>query len=656
MSKKLNDFLLKNGVYLLLFVIFTIIKFYIVSDNEILALNKPHDELWYINSASNAYWLAEYNHMAFIHLPAYPLFIFVVNLIGIPLRIAIEIFYIFSALCFCLVLFKVGLSKISTLFLYFLIIFNPISFNLFDHTLAEVFYSPLLMFSLSSIILLFVSKNKKYWFILSIIVGLSFSFLWFTRDENILIILFFVLILFVLIFFFTKKKISKTYFFEKIKFLFLIPILTIMSTIIFVYTLNFIFFKSFSASDLHNKNYKAAYNALQSIKTSKSIRYVPVTSEARHLAYEVSPTFKQLEPILEDDANWGYYWTKLEHNIDNEIASGWWYWVFRDAVYNSGSNTLDSSNHTYFQINKEINKAFKNNKLNKRISLFGFVDPNFLIYLSELPSSFLKITKLLLNYEFPKQKNDLNMPIELVNRVDDIANRRQNLVAISSSSQITGWVFSENETEIKEILLKDINNNIISTNTVFFERPDLLSMNIKKETSKKAGFSLTFDVDENNPISDIDFIFENSFYSIPLDKIVPNKVIEINDNVKKSKIYYAIDNFNIYKNNKESHMIVYIKKLIKNFYETFIPYITMLSGLSFIYLCLSYKQVKQNSLFLILIFLSFIVFSRLMLFAFLDTVAWNGDQQRYIFPVMSIFFSMLLISIELALKKFNKKT
>src|ERR687896_1856031 len=69
-------------------------RFWLVQTEDIYGSSTEYDALWYVGAAKNWYWGAPYSWTAFVRPPAYPLFIALVHLCGIPLRIAIELLQI----------------------------------------------------------------------------------------------------------------------------------------------------------------------------------------------------------------------------------------------------------------------------------------------------------------------------------------------------------------------------------------------------------------------------------------------------------------------------------------------------------------------------------------------------------------------------------
>ena len=65
-------------------------------DRDILALNSPHDEYWYIQTVFNKIWGGTYSQMSFVHLPVYSFWLYIIHLFGIPARLAIDVAWLIS--------------------------------------------------------------------------------------------------------------------------------------------------------------------------------------------------------------------------------------------------------------------------------------------------------------------------------------------------------------------------------------------------------------------------------------------------------------------------------------------------------------------------------------------------------------------------------
>lgn len=68
-----------------------ILRLYLTGDRDILALNSPHDEFWYIESAFNGIWGGRYDEMTLIHLPIYSAWLASLDFLGLPARLGIDL-------------------------------------------------------------------------------------------------------------------------------------------------------------------------------------------------------------------------------------------------------------------------------------------------------------------------------------------------------------------------------------------------------------------------------------------------------------------------------------------------------------------------------------------------------------------------------------
>jgi hypothetical protein len=170
-----------------------LLKLWLVRGGEVVCLGSPFDDIWYAQSAKDWYWLRSYGDLPFgtlpyIRLPAFPIYVALVNLSGIPLRVANELLFVFAAFVFAWVLIKAGLSRFLCVLLYAAIVFHPVSFFVNDMMATDVFYAPVLLFSLASLILLFVRREHPRRLRYALASGLSLAILWHVRQESVLVL------------------------------------------------------------------------------------------------------------------------------------------------------------------------------------------------------------------------------------------------------------------------------------------------------------------------------------------------------------------------------------------------------------------------------------------------------------------------------------
>lgn len=97
------------------------------------------------------------------------------------------------------------------------------------------------------------------------------------------------------------------------------------------------------------------------------------------------------------------------------------------------------------------------------------------------------------------------------------------------------------------------------------------------------------------------------------------------------------------------------KKIIWSIYGNIILYLTYLGFLSLIILTLYKKIDFKKNIYSVLTILLFTVLSHVLVFTLLDINSWGGDAPPYLFPVMPIYSSFLLILIYQAVEEFKKK-
>lgn len=647
----------KTYIFWSCFAILALFKIFLVSDNEILALIKPNDDLWHILAASHAFWFAkEYTQITFIQYPVYPLFIFFAHFSGLPLRISIELLYILSGFLLSLSLIKAGVNKLIGIACFTLIIFQPVSFYLFDHTLAETLYAPLLLLSTASFIQLWIHRHKASSLFFSITTGSLFALLWLTRKESMLIAVFlFLVFLITLATSFQNKHFSKNTVVIAIRTT-IIPSIIIFLFYTIICIANYRTFGIFAPSELDAPGYMSAYSALQKIQTQNTIRYVPVSSEAREIAYSISPSFQKLRPFLENKDNFAFEETKKYQGIDNEMAAGWFYWMLRDSVYTAGYTTAPVAEAYYNQVATEINSAIQEKKIGHRTVLFSFIDPSFYKYLPELPVSFFKISKLLVDTQEPApSSDDQGLETNYKNTVDRMANRRAALVDKTQDQILTirGWAFLSGE-KISSVALVDASGKLLSSNTDFNERQDVKDFyKNDSEVPLNSGFAISYTGDDPNIQNGfLEFTVKDNLFKTPLNSLQKNTLTQIeNGDILLLSIEEKIL--------PESNTIGTIpEKIQQTLWKVYGNIILALSLITLVALTLSVRKIKYSkpdNLTTIIIFISFIIVTRLLLFSLVDISSWNGVQPRYIFPIMPLYGVLLLLILHKLFLKHSQK-
>ncbi len=373
--KKLNIFsLLLYNKIILLFLIITLIKLWLVASQSISAFNSPHDDEWYVNHAISIlsdHWMGDYNQMTLIKGPFYSIWIAFCFLLSIPLLFAQHLLYIFS----CLILIyaiRPLIPKLSTRFIiYIILLFNPMNFigNPTTRIVRDVLCPNLVILITACSIGMILSigdrlRNIIFW---ALGLGLSLSAFWLTREDGIWVLPLVFIFIFVTIFFIWKNHISNP---VKRVFICIAPIFILFFSNFTISAINWIYYKDFVVTDFNSYNYYDAYGALLRVKPKEWIPQNPVSRETMSRIYDVSPAFRELKPYL--DVAPGTGWPSGVRNWEAGVAGVWlknypvkegeyyaWFmWALRDAVASAGYySSSEKENNYYKRLAAEVNKA-----------------------------------------------------------------------------------------------------------------------------------------------------------------------------------------------------------------------------------------------------------------------------------------------------------
>ena len=394
--------------YLSVFAVLLLLKIFLTSYQHMSALTPMmHDDALFIKLAYNiaeGHWLGEYNHLTLVKGFFYPFFIAVNYFAGLPLMIS-QLLLCFSA-CFAIVQALTPLipSKKRRIILFTVIFFNPVlSVSIFSRVLRDDIYPSLLLLLLASLIGLYLNrkKGKDALYGWSFLGGISLFALWNTREEGWLVVPFmlWISLLTVLSVINTGQTGNRLTTIRsgirserKTLLIVLFPYLFLLTGNFMMAAVNYVKYDSFLINEIKSKPFSDAFSALSKIAVERWTINIPVSREARHNAYKVSPAFKKLEPFLEADNN---PFKNFGVGVNTEIKGGWFMWAFRDAVFQAGYHqNLATSQNFYSRIATEINAGFATGKLtrNNTISIFGFSWDNR--FLRPAVKESLKIVKL----------------------------------------------------------------------------------------------------------------------------------------------------------------------------------------------------------------------------------------------------------------------
>jgi Dolichyl-phosphate-mannose-protein mannosyltransferase len=420
-----------------------VVALWLTADQEVVALVSPHDDQFFMERAACGYWFDQgYTHFSFIKEPIYPLFVWIVCRLGINLRLATTAVYLAAACFFSWSLVRHRTHSVVGFLVFAACALHPMQFTVFRQTTPDALYPTLLLLSLGSLFIQFQASGQhgRWWH--GLLTGLALGLLWNTRPERPLTIL---LLLFFLVAGACKawhqEPTRKAAFGRWLRIWGPTPVVLALAALM-ILTANYVRFGVFATTDLRAPGYWLAYQALTGIRGEHSMRFVPMTREARLQAYAVSPSFRELQPYLEGSIGEHYasFGREFYDLPPGEIAGGWFCWALRDAAAAAGHcGSAEEAEAFYGQIVREIEIAVRAGMLDKPVMLPYGVDPSYENYLPYLPASAAKLWQMCWSSNEPPPLTDHAHDVRQL--FDAVAHRRPIQPSATAQYYIRSWLW-----------------------------------------------------------------------------------------------------------------------------------------------------------------------------------------------------------------------
>lgn len=616
------------------------VKLWLVAPREILAIFSPHDDLWQMRAALAFYWLRPYDNLTIAHLPIYPLFVKVFSLTGIPLRVAIEATYILGALSACLALLRLGVPRLLCALLFALIVLHPATLTLFDRSLAEMLYGPLVLFAAGALIRILVPRDDR------LLQGAVFAFVmgcaWFCRKESIIFLAPAGVLVVGLLLAFWRKLLPRAEVKALAAALLLGPALMIVAMSTLFSGLNWARYGFYGVTDFDGREYRRAYRALQSIDAPPYKPYVPVSRAAMEKAYQVSAAARELRPYF-DGPN-GHNWARTStlgmgaafDRSEGEIGAGWFYWALRDAVQAAGHQKRPADAEAFYaRLADEIEAAIRAGTIPSRRILTTFIDPNVGEWAPRLPQSIRRTWGMLSSTDIPPERP--LTPVDMhTAHVFDTAARRRASGTHGGGMHLEGWVLAPSP--VSSIQLGASADATFPGTFQRTERPDLKETTIEGRTLTPTGYRIAAQLQAASPdaaVIVIQLADGSRIVTRPLGQLPVRTVLPLRTSAD-APAYLAVD------------QIVRVKKPVLQDHPTFRMIYTQgygvlialavgLCALSIV-MARGFRMDWRHAL--IGGALASFVLARTGVFVLLDASAWPVDL-RYVYPVTPIVVVLL---------------
>lgn len=615
--------------FILMIVTVGIVRLALTADHNILALNSPHDEFWYVNNAFNKVWGGTYDQMAFMHLPVYSMWLAMLHLLGIPARLAIDIGWLVAVGYLAYGILKLTQKKWLAALCFVFLAFHPYTIAIFDRALAETFLLVGTTFVIAAGIELWNCRSESSTFRRTLAIFLyavSFAVAYHTRKEGIVLVV--PLLAVAVGSIFDRKRWWNS---VGIKTL-VVPILFIplLSTIALGSALaygNYLKWGVAARYELAAPGYQRAIGALNSIDVGRTPRQITVTKQALSLAFQESPTFHELQPFMEGDM--GKFWVTISSpfvSVPGEIGNGWFYWALRDVAASAGWHTdARFADSKYAAIANELERAFETGRLKKRqYSISSFLDPDLTKWLPVVPKSVFDVSQLVVR----PLKRDLDLPKEdaslmQLNRYVEVTGHKK-LAGVGHITGVNGWIKMPLGTEI------GLNTGDKALSSIYVQgvqRPDVPS-----------AYPFSLSVDENEYPTELTIkSLDGKEGIVPISSIKAQQVTAVSGEIQTE---LGVDSFNYSMATPWSNQ--WLGKLCKPY--QWLGYLFCLSGAICVLLMIFFRR-QFSMLESMMLLMMITVIARVALFGILDASSWSGVQARYILPIIPAFACMGVISL-----------
>lgn len=381
-----------------LLALLALLRLYLTGDRDILALNAPHDEFWYVHRAFVGVWSGSYDQYSFMHPQLYAAWLEGLRTFGVSARIGIELAWIASVVYLARSLRRfTGVALVGVPVVAFLL-FHPYSILTFDRTLAETLLLVAVTACLAAGLDVWTLRGAgARWAVAVASFSLLFASCYHLRAEGIALLAS-LAVLAPLTLFARKRWWSlRGFASSRGAALFAWPIVATLAMGMALSTVNLAKWGEFSRFELGSAGFTRALGNLSAIDTGATPLQITVTRQMLQAGYTASPTLAELQPWM--DGSIGKKWADIARccvSVPGEIGTGWFYWAVRDAAASAGWHaSAQLAEGKYRAVAEELDRAFASGKLKHRSGhLSSFLDPDVGKWAPSVPSSLMRILQI----------------------------------------------------------------------------------------------------------------------------------------------------------------------------------------------------------------------------------------------------------------------
>lgn len=371
---------IKKYWFIVIIILITIIRFLLSYNLPSFYLsNLRYDDKLMIdqlNSLKNGEYLGEYNDRTLVKGIAFPLFLYITNMLNTTYCMLLTLLYISACLFITFSLRKIVKSRFMLIAIYAFLALNPISYS--SELLQRLYRNSLsiieLLYFFGAVINIISSKKNNI--INYIFLGTIMSIMFLTREDNIWTIIVYIILL--------AYKLYKNFKFKSI-FANLIPALVIALVLNIVSFINYKHYNIYTYNELSNSNFKRAYIKILQIKDDEKIDKVAITKSTLYKIAEKSKVLNFNKEYIDER------YEKLAGE-NGEIYNGnivWYlrFWAYKKNNFKNG----EEANKYFYELGNELESFLEDGELEKENVIPSInINTPTLNEIKELPKNLLK--------------------------------------------------------------------------------------------------------------------------------------------------------------------------------------------------------------------------------------------------------------------------
>ena len=332
--------------------------------------------------------------------PGFPIYIALLHVFKLPLRLTSEILFILATAFFCCSLTRIKLPSVIILLVFLSLIFHPLTFYNFDMPMSETLFVILLLTTLGAFIRILLPESFRSQLIYCIVLGIATAFMIQTRPSDSVPIYTITAQIFICNYLITAFRETQILIWKPLMHG-TITYLIIIFVSLFVCFANYVAYGVFSENQINDSAKLHLIHTLMRIDTGEAPIHsrIPVSTEARNIAYNLSPTLKNSKKLIEgkylNSLNGNEYFTygrtgvKGQLDMEDTLAMTSLLCT-HDYASNTESDSRDVCDSLMNKVSAEISSALDAKKAKSRL-VFSIVIPSFEIVKHSVGQSIQRI-------------------------------------------------------------------------------------------------------------------------------------------------------------------------------------------------------------------------------------------------------------------------